>query len=95
MVHHVFRIHGLPVDLVSDRGPQFSSRFWKAFFTLIGLSASLSSGFHTQFNGQSELANQDLETTLHRKIHHLGPAACVGRICPQHPSLLCHGPISL
>lgn len=35
---HVFRIHGLPVDMVADRGYQFLSWFWKAFCTLIGLS---------------------------------------------------------
>ena len=64
MDQHVFRIHGPPVDMVSDRGPQFSSQFWKAFCTLIGSSASLSSGFHLQSNGQSERAKQDLETTL-------------------------------
>ncbi|KAM9546103.1 uncharacterized protein ACWYII_036596 [Salvelinus alpinus] len=64
MVQHVFRIHGLPVDIVSDRGPQFSSRFWKAFCTLIGSPASLSSGFHPQCNSQSERANQDMETAL-------------------------------
>ena len=64
MVQHVFRIHGLPVDMVSDWIPQFLSQFWKAFCTLIGSSASLSSRFHPQSNGQSERANQDLETTL-------------------------------
>jgi hypothetical protein len=59
MVQHIFRIHGLPVDMVSDRGPQF----WKAF--CIGSSASLSSEFHPQSsNGQSERANQDLETSM-------------------------------
>lgn len=64
MIQHVFRIHGLPTDMVSDRGPQFASQFWKAFCALIGSSASLSSGFHPESNGQSERANQDLETTL-------------------------------
>lgn len=64
MVQHVFRNHGFPVDMVSDRGPQFLSRFWKAFCTFIRSSASLFSGFHSQSNDQSERANQDLETTL-------------------------------
>ena len=64
MVQHVCRIHGLPVEIVSDRGPQFSSKFWKVFCTLIGSSASLSSGFHPQSNGESERANQDMEMAL-------------------------------
>ncbi len=61
---HVFHIHGLPVDVVSDRGPQFSSRFWTEFCRLLGATASLSSGYHLQTNGQSERANQDLERVL-------------------------------
>ncbi len=61
---HVFRIHGLPVDMVSDRGPQFSSRFWTDFCRLLGATASLSSGYYPQTNGQSERANQDLERVL-------------------------------
>ncbi len=43
VLDHVFRIHGLPVDVVSDRGPQFSSRFWTEFCRLLGATASLSS----------------------------------------------------
>ena len=64
MVQHVFRIHGLPVEVVSDRGPQFTSVFWKAFCKLLGASVCLSSGFHPQSNGQTERANQQLETVL-------------------------------
>ncbi len=64
VVDHVFRIHGLPKDVVSDRGPQFVSHFWKEFCRLIGASASLTSGYHPQTNGQSERANQDLERML-------------------------------
>ncbi len=64
VVDHVFRIHGLPMDVVSDRGPQFVSKFWGEFCRLLGPSVSLSSGFHPQSNGQTERANQDLERVL-------------------------------
>ncbi|KAI3365736.1 hypothetical protein L3Q82_000693 [Scortum barcoo] len=64
MLTHVFRLHGLPVDVVSDRGPQFTSIFWREFCALMGASASLSSGFHPQSNGQTERMNQELETAL-------------------------------
>ncbi len=61
-MNHVFRVFGIPLDIVSDRGPQFS--FWGAFCKLVGATASLSSGFHPESNGQTERINQDLETTL-------------------------------
>lgn len=59
LMQHVFRIHGFPQDIVSDRGSQFTSRFWKAFGSLIGSDISLSSGFHPQSNGQTERVNQE------------------------------------
>uniref|UniRef100_A0A8C1QTJ1 Gypsy retrotransposon integrase-like protein 1 n=1 Tax=Cyprinus carpio TaxID=7962 RepID=A0A8C1QTJ1_CYPCA len=64
VVDHVFRLHGLPIDVVSDRGPQFVSKFWREFCRLLGATVSLSSGFHPQSNGQTERANQDLERVL-------------------------------
>lgn len=36
IIDHVFRIHGFPEDVVSDRGPQFISHFWKEFCQQIG-----------------------------------------------------------
>lgn len=64
LMQHVFRIHGFPQDMVSDRGSQFTSQFWKSFGRLIGASISLSSGFHPQSNGQTERVNQEIEKTL-------------------------------
>uniref|UniRef100_A0A3Q1K565 Gypsy retrotransposon integrase-like protein 1 n=2 Tax=Anabas testudineus TaxID=64144 RepID=A0A3Q1K565_ANATE len=64
LVHHVFRLHGLPVDVLSDRGPQFTAAFWTEFCKALGASVSLSSGFHPQTNGQTERLNQDIETML-------------------------------
>ena len=61
---HVFRLHGIPSDIVSDRGPQFTSRVRKEFCQSLGASVSLTSGYHPQSNGQTERTNQDLESAL-------------------------------
>ena len=61
---HVFRLYGLPVDVVSDRGSQFTSKVWRAFCAGVGATVSLSSGYHPQSNGQAERANQSLESAL-------------------------------
>ncbi|XP_059828750.1 peptidyl-prolyl cis-trans isomerase FKBP5-like isoform X1 [Hypanus sabinus] len=63
--HQDFHLHRIPVDIVSNRGPQFVSQVWKAFCQALGASVSLSSSFHPQTNGQTERVNQDLEATLH------------------------------
>uniref|UniRef100_A0A8C5Q8Z1 Uncharacterized protein n=1 Tax=Leptobrachium leishanense TaxID=445787 RepID=A0A8C5Q8Z1_9ANUR len=62
--HHVFRLHGTPETIISDRGPQFTSRFWKAFCTLLQISVCLSTAFHPHSNGQTERTNQTLEQYL-------------------------------
>ena len=64
MMNNVFRLHGFPRDIVSDRGPQFISKFWKEFCHLLGATVSLTSGYHPQSNGQTERLNQELETCL-------------------------------
>uniref|UniRef100_A0A3B3HVP5 Gypsy retrotransposon integrase-like protein 1 n=1 Tax=Oryzias latipes TaxID=8090 RepID=A0A3B3HVP5_ORYLA len=64
LVNNVFRHHGIPCDIVSDRGPQFTSQVWKAFCSALGATVSLTSGHHPQANGQAERANQELEAAL-------------------------------
>jgi hypothetical protein len=60
----VIRLHGLPDDIVSDRGPQFASRFWSCLFKLLGTKTNLSSAYHPQSDGQTERVNQILEQYL-------------------------------
>lgn len=59
--HVFFYIYWLPRYVVSDRGPQFVSKFWREFCKLLGATVSLSSGFPPEGNSQMEKANQDLE----------------------------------
>merc|ERR1712035_191278 len=57
-----FAFMGSPV--VSDRGPQFTTQVWKAFCETLRVTSSLTSGYHPQSNGQTERANQSLESSL-------------------------------
>ncbi len=63
------RYYGIPEDIVSYRGPQFISRVWKAFFSLLGVTVSLSSGYHPQSNGQTERKIQDVGRFLRTFCH--------------------------
>ena len=63
-VDHVFRLHGLPEVIISDRDPRFTSKFWKGLFDLLGTDLRFSTAFHPQTDGQSERAIQTLENFL-------------------------------
>ncbi|MCO5555931.1 hypothetical protein L7F22_009475 [Adiantum nelumboides] len=56
-VAKIFRLHGMPETIVSDRDPRFTSLFWKAIWENIGMRLQFSSSFHPQTDGQSEIAN--------------------------------------
>ncbi|KAK3530510.1 hypothetical protein QTP86_027869 [Hemibagrus guttatus] len=59
MFCHVFRNFGLPEDIVSDQGPQFTSRVWGSLCARLDIAISLSSSHHPQSNGQVKHLNQE------------------------------------
>jgi hypothetical protein len=61
---HVFRYHRFLEDIVFYCGPQFTSKFWKWLFELLGVKVKLSSIFHPQTVGQMKRVNQILEQYL-------------------------------
>ena len=65
---HMFRLHGLPETIVSDRGPQFISSFWEYLTASLDIKRKLSTAYHPQTDGQTERANQDLENYLRRYV---------------------------
>ncbi len=69
MFNKIFRYYGIPEDVVSDRGPQFISKVWKVFFSLLGVTARLSSGYHPQSNGQTERKIQEAGCFLRTFCH--------------------------
>ncbi|KAG2802927.1 hypothetical protein PC113_g15957 [Phytophthora cactorum] len=59
-VDMVFKHHGMPLDIVSDRDPRFTARFWQEVFTLLGTQLSMSTADHPQTDGQTERVNRVL-----------------------------------
>ena len=60
----IVRLHGVHFSIISDRGPQFTSHFWKSFQKGLGTQVNLSTTFHPQTNGQAERTIQTLDDML-------------------------------
>ena len=58
---NVWKLHGLPESVVSDRGPQFAAELMKELNWVLGIKMKLSTAFYPQTDGQTEWMNQELE----------------------------------
>jgi transposase InsO family protein len=57
-------LHGVPKKIVSDRGSQFTSKFWEKLHESVDTKLDFSSAYHLQTDGQTERTNQILEDML-------------------------------
>jgi hypothetical protein len=60
----IVSLHGVPKVIVSDRGTQFTSRFWNKLHKALGTKLSFSTAYHPQTRGQTERVNQILKDML-------------------------------
>ena len=67
---NVWKLHGLPESVVSDRGPQFAAELTKELNRMLGIETRLSTAFHPQTDGQTEQMNQELEQYLRLFVEH-------------------------
>ncbi len=65
---HVFKHHGLPKDIVSDRDPKFTSKFWRVLWKRMGLELKISTSFHPQTDGQTERVNLVIQQFLRNYV---------------------------
>ena len=63
-IREIVRLHGVPVSIVSDRDPRFTTHFWKSFQKVMGTWMTMSTALHPQTDGQFERTIQVLEDML-------------------------------
>ena len=63
-INNIYKYHRLSDDIISDRGTQFTSKFWQSLFKILQVQIKLSSAYHLQTHGQTQQINQVLEQNL-------------------------------
>ena len=66
----MYKYHGLPDDIISDRGTHFTSKFWQSLLKILQVKIKLSSAYHPQTDSQTERVNQVLEQYLQYSINY-------------------------
>ncbi|KAJ9509840.1 hypothetical protein QJQ45_011559 [Haematococcus lacustris] len=69
-INNVFRLHGLPAEVLTDRGAHFNNKFWHAVKKLLGMKTNMSTAYRPQSDGQTERYNRVLEEMLR---HYISP----------------------
>jgi len=67
---NVWKLHGLPESIISDRRLQFAAGLMRKLNGMLGIKSKLLTAFHSQTDGQTERVNQELEQYLRMFIDH-------------------------
>ncbi|GJT48768.1 ty3-gypsy retrotransposon protein [Tanacetum coccineum] len=61
---NIYKLHGLPNTIISDKGKVFLSTFWKELFKLLQVKLHMSTSYHPRTDGQTKVVNRCLECYL-------------------------------
>jgi hypothetical protein len=65
---HVFKHHDFSKDIVSNRNPKFTSKFWRALWKRMGSEFKMSTSFRPQTDGQTERVNLVIQQFLRNYV---------------------------
>ena len=63
-MQQIYRLHGMPLSIISDRDKVFTSHLWQELFKMANVQLRMSSAYHPQSDGQTERVNQCVEQYL-------------------------------
>jgi len=69
-LREVWKLHGLPTEIISDMDAKFSGKFWESLCKALGIKRRMSTAYHSQTDGQTERTNQVLEGYLRNCVNY-------------------------
>jgi len=69
-LREVWKLHGLPTEIISDMDAKFSGEFWESLCKMLGVKRRMSTAYHPQTDGQTERTNQELEGYLRTFVNY-------------------------
>src|SRR6201994_869154 len=69
-LREVWKLHGLPTEIISDMDAKFSGEFWESLCKSLNIKRRMSTAYHPQTDGQTEITNQVLEGYLRNFVNY-------------------------
>ena len=69
-LQEVWKLHGLPMEIISDMDAKFSGEFWESLCKSLNITRKMSTAYHPQTDGQTERTNQTLVGYLRNFVNY-------------------------